>query len=63
VGFVEKEDERKCWGISMAFDTFVKCVRNGGMCMYFVCDFNGKQLKNLNIVCCVSILLTNVEGM
>jgi hypothetical protein len=32
------------------------------MCMYFVCDFNGRWLKYLNILCCVSILLTSVEG-
>ncbi len=46
----------------MAFDTFVECVRNGKMCMYFVCDFKGRWLKYFNILCCVSILLASVEG-
>jgi hypothetical protein len=30
--------------------------------MYFVCDFNGRWLKELNILCYVSILLTIVES-
>jgi hypothetical protein len=46
----------------MAFDTFVECVRDGGMCMYFVCDFNGRWLKGLSFLCCVFILLASVEG-
>jgi hypothetical protein len=46
----------------MAFNTFVECVKDGEMCMYFVCDFNGKWFKDLSFLCCVSILLANVEG-
>ncbi len=38
-----------------------RCVRNGKMCVYFVCDFNGRWLKYLNFLCCISILLENVE--
>jgi len=30
--------------------------------MYFVCDFIGRWLKDLNFFCCVYILLTSVEG-
>jgi hypothetical protein len=30
--------------------------------MYFLCDFNGRWLKELNLLCYVSILLTIVEG-
>jgi hypothetical protein len=30
--------------------------------MYFVCDFNGRRLTDLNILCCDSILHANVEG-
>jgi len=37
-------------------------VRDGEMCMYFVCDFNGKWLKDSSILCCISILLKSVEG-
>jgi hypothetical protein len=32
------------------------------MCMYFVCDFNGRWLKDSSFLCCVFILLENVEG-
>jgi hypothetical protein len=39
-----------------------RCVRDGEMCMYFVCDFNGKWLKDSSILCCISILLKSVEG-
>jgi hypothetical protein len=39
-----------------------RCVRNGEMFMYLVCDFNGKWLKDLNFLFCISILLENVEG-
>jgi len=46
----------------MAFDTFVECVKDGKMCVYFVCDFNGRWLKDLSFLCCVSILLASVEG-
>jgi hypothetical protein len=30
--------------------------------MYFVCDFNGKWLKDLSFLCCVYILSTSVES-
>ncbi len=42
--------------------TFIKREgRNGERCMYFVCDFNGRCLKDLNFLCCIGILL-KVEG-
>jgi hypothetical protein len=31
--------------------------RNKQKCMYFVCDFNEKWLKNLSFLCCIVILL------
>jgi hypothetical protein len=37
-----------------------ECAKNGGICLYFVCDFNGRWLKDLIFFCCVFILLTNV---
>jgi hypothetical protein len=46
----------------MAFDIFVECVRNGERCMYFVCDFNGRWLKDLNILDYHYNLLASVEG-
>jgi hypothetical protein len=36
-------------------------VKGGKRCMYLVCDFNGKGLKDSNIFCCIVILL-KVEG-
>jgi len=36
-------------------------VRNGKRCMYFGCDFNGRWLKDSNILCCIVIILS-VEG-
>jgi hypothetical protein len=36
-------------------------VRNGEICMYFVCDFNGRWLKDSSVLCCLVILLS-VEG-
>ncbi len=35
--------------------------RNGGKNMYFVCDFNGRWLKDLSFLYCFDVLL-NVEG-
>jgi hypothetical protein len=32
------------------------------MCMYLMSDFNGRWLKDLNLLCCISILLESVEG-
>jgi hypothetical protein len=29
--------------------------------MYLVCDFNGRKLKDLNLLCCISILLESME--
>jgi hypothetical protein len=46
----------------MAFDTFLECLKDGEMFMYFLCDFNGKWLKDLSFLCCVSIILASVEG-
>jgi hypothetical protein len=37
----------------MAFKTCVKWEENGEMCMYFVCDFNGRWLKDLSLLCCI----------
>jgi hypothetical protein len=30
--------------------------------MYLVCDLNGKWLKDLSFLCCISIILESVEG-
>jgi hypothetical protein len=30
--------------------------------MYLVCDFNGKWLKDSSFLCCIPIILENVEG-
>jgi hypothetical protein len=30
--------------------------RNGEKCMYFVCDFNGRWLKDLSLLCCIAII-------
>jgi hypothetical protein len=35
--------------------------RNGKICRYLVCDFNGIWLKDSNILCCTVIVLS-VEG-
>lgn len=32
------------------------------MCLYLMCDFNRKWLKDLNLLYCISIILENVEG-
>ncbi len=34
--------------------------RNGERCMYLVCDFNGRWLKDSGLLCCIVIVL-NVE--
>jgi hypothetical protein len=39
-----------------------RCVKNGQMCMYFLCDLNGRSLKDSSILCCIYILLESVEG-
>ncbi len=36
-------------------------MRNGKICMYIVCDFNEKWLKNSSLLCCIVIVL-NVGG-
>jgi hypothetical protein len=46
----------------MAFETFIECGRNGEMCTYFVCDSNGRWLKDLHLLCCIYILPASVEG-
>ncbi len=35
--------------------------RNGKRSTYFVCDFNGRWLKDLSLLCCIDVLLS-VEG-
>jgi len=35
--------------------------RNGKRSTYFVCDSNGRWLKDLNFICCIDVLLS-VEG-
>jgi hypothetical protein len=35
--------------------------RNGGKSMYFVCDFNGRWLKDSKFLYCFDVLLS-VEG-
>ncbi len=34
--------------------------KNGKKCMYLTCDFNGRWLKDSNLLCCIVIVL-NVE--
>ncbi len=34
---------------------------SGGGCMYCVCDFNGRWLKDLSLLCCMAIILSE-EG-
>jgi hypothetical protein len=34
----------------MVFDTFVEWEKNGEKCMYLVCYFNGRGLKDSNIL-------------
>ncbi len=36
-------------------------VRHGEICMYFVCDLNGKWLKDSSLLCCILIIL-NMGG-
>jgi hypothetical protein len=40
----------------MTFNTFIRSCEewraHGGMCLYFVCDFNGRWLKDLSLFCC-----------
>jgi hypothetical protein len=33
-------------------------VRDGKKCMYFVCDFNGRWLKDTSFLCCIVIILS-----
>jgi hypothetical protein len=30
--------------------------------MHLMCDFNGRKLKDLSLLCCISILLKSMEG-
>jgi len=60
---------RKVGGIWDSFKTFGRCrifiwrveERNGERNMYFVCDFNGRWLKDSSFLCCVHVLLS-VKG-
>jgi hypothetical protein len=36
-------------------------VKNGKKCIYLICDFNGRWLKDLSFLCCIVIVLS-VEG-
>jgi hypothetical protein len=38
-----------------------KCGRNEERCTYLVCDFNGRWLKDSNLLCSIVFVL-NVEG-
>jgi hypothetical protein len=33
-------------------------VSEGKKCMYFVCDFNGRWLKDMSLLCCIVIILS-----
>jgi hypothetical protein len=35
--------------------------RNGKRSMYFVCDCNGRWLKDMSFLCCINVLLS-VKG-
>jgi len=47
--------------MAKTFETLVKKEENGKRCMYLVCHFNGRRLKDSNLLCCISILLKNIE--
>jgi hypothetical protein len=32
--------------------------RNGERCLYLACDFNGRWLKDLSLLCCIVIVLS-----
>ncbi len=32
--------------------------RNEKRCVYFVCDFNGRWLKDSSLLCCIIIILS-----
>ncbi len=51
------------WGVGqLECGTFIKRnERNKERCMYFVCYFNGRWLKDSCFLCCLVILLS-VEG-
>jgi hypothetical protein len=49
----EKGGLEEVLGTSMAFETCAKWEESEEMCMYFVCDFNGRWLKDLSILCCI----------
>lgn len=44
-----------------AFKTLVEKEENEERCMYLVCHFNGRRLKDSSLLCCISILLENME--
>ncbi len=33
-------------------------VSDGKKCMYFVCDFNGRWLNDMSLLCCIVIILS-----
>jgi hypothetical protein len=33
-------------------------VNDGKKCMYFMCDFNGRRLKDMSLLCCIIIILS-----
>jgi hypothetical protein len=47
--------------MAKTFETLVEKEENGKRCMYLVCHFNGKRLKDSSLLCCISILLKNTE--
>jgi hypothetical protein len=60
VGEDEGDALEICVGYGKLF-SFESDGRNGKRCMYLVCDFNGRWLKDSNYLCCIVIVL-NVEG-
>jgi hypothetical protein len=48
-------------GMVKAFKTLVEKEENEERCMYLVCHFNGRRLKDLSLLCCISILLESME--
>jgi hypothetical protein len=40
-----------------AFETLVEKEEHEERCMYLVCHFNGRRLKDSSILCFISILL------
>ncbi len=53
--------KRSVRGMAKRFETLIEKEENGKRCMYLVCHFNGRRLKDLSFLCCISILLKSTE--